>query len=75
VSTADPVYAAYHDFLSTRAFPSGPVGNELAARADRYLDGISLAMSIIAAALVPSATAIWTIAHRSRGTADPSSWI
>ena len=75
VSTADPLYAAYHNFLSTRAFPSGPVGGELVARADRYLDGISLAMTIIAAVLALSAGAIWAVARRSRSAPGAASQI
>jgi MFS family permease len=75
VSTADPMYAAYHTFLSTRSFPSGPVGNELLARANQYLDGISLAMTIIAGALVLSAVAIAVVARGSRGSAEASAEI
>jgi hypothetical protein len=44
-------------------------------RASEYLDGISLAMTIIAGALVLSAVAIGAVARGSRGASEPNARI
>ena len=66
VSSADPVYSAYHSFLTTRALPGGEAGQELVTRIDRYLDGVALAMGIVGGLLVLAAVAIWIVAARAR---------
>ncbi len=69
VSSADPLYTTYQNFLTTRALPSAGVGRELVGRIDRYLDGIALAMTIIAGVTVLAAAAIGVVALRSRRSA------
>ncbi len=73
VSSADPLYTTYQSFLTTRALPASSVGQELVGRIDRYLDGIALAMTIIAGVTVLAAAAIWIVALRSRRAARADS--